>query len=115
MFGDRTDAMLHKAWESVPISWRSVPVFTDHWEAYARFFPADQHTACDKGSGLTSHAEGWNTKWRQRQSSLVRRSCGVHLGIIDDAYERFLILVDQHNRHRAERWYKLTQATQERP
>jgi len=39
----------------------------------------------------------------------------VHLGIIDDAYERFLILVDQHNRHRAERWYKLTQATQERP
>jgi len=112
MFGDRTDAMLEEAWGDVPLAWRTRPVFTDHWDAYKRFFPASQHTACDKGSGLTSHVEAWNTKWRQRQSGLVRESCGVWEGIVTDLYERFIILLDQHNRERAERWYRLNPTTQ---
>ncbi len=54
--GDRTDAMLEAVWEQVPAAYRDTPVYTDHWGAYERFFPAAQHQACDKGSGLTSIA-----------------------------------------------------------
>jgi hypothetical protein len=48
--------------------------------------------------------EAWNTKWRQRQSGLVRRSCGVCERLADDIFERYLILVGQHNQHRAKQW-----------
>ena len=106
MVGDRTDAMLEAAWSDVPADYRDKPVKTDHWEAYKRFFPPHQHEACDKGSGETSHAESWNTKWRQRQSGLVRRSCGVCHRIIDDLYERLLILIEQHNRQCEKNWQK---------
>ena len=109
--GDRSDAMLQAAWSDVPEGYRALPVCTDFWGAYARFFSEAQHRACDKGSGLTSIAEGLNTKWRQRQSGLVRRSCGVYAGISDDLFERFLLLVDSHNRDCAERWRRQT-ATQ---
>ena len=71
-----------------------------------------QHRPCEKGSGLTSLAEGLNTRWRQRQSGLVRRSCGVYVGITDDLYERFLLLVDGHNAACAERWQRRNPATQ---
>ena len=76
-------------------------------DAYRRFFGPAQHTACDKGSGKTSIVEASNTRWRQRHSGLMRRSCGVYEGIIDDLTERFLILADKHNRWRAKRWEKL--------
>ena len=75
--GDRGDEMLRLAWADLPQDYRDKPVKTDHLDAYARFFPPEQHEACDKGSGKTSRVEAWNTKWRQRQSGLVRKSCGV--------------------------------------
>lgn len=102
--GPHSDEMLALAWSDVPPDYRAKPVCTDFWSAYRRFFPAEQHTACDKGSGKTSHVEGWNTKWRQRQSGLVRRSCGVCERIQDDVLERFMILVEQHNREQASKW-----------
>ena len=109
--GDRSDAMLALCWSDVPESYRDKPVRTDHWEAYARFFPSWQHQGCDKGSGETSHAEAWNTKWRQRQSGLVRRSCGVCERMRDDIVERFMILIERHNAECAKRW----QAGQKQP
>ena len=102
--GPRTDEMLALAWTDVPPDYWDKPVKTDHWGAYARFFPSWQHQGCDKGTGQTSRVEAWNTKWRQRQSGMVRRSCGVCYRIADDLYERFLILVEQHNRLCARRW-----------
>ena len=60
----------------------------------------DQH----KGSGLTSIVESLNTKWRQRQSGLARRSCGVHPRIAVDLSERFGLLVEEHNRQSARRY-----------
>jgi IS1 family transposase len=102
--GDRSDTMLEQTWAAVPLDYRDKPVYTDHWSAYARFFAEGKHHACDKGSGLTSIVEGLNTKWRQRQSGLVRRSCGVHPRIKDDLRERFWLLVDSHNKERARRW-----------
>jgi len=102
--GNRSDAMLPVLWTDVPQDYRDKPVATDGWSAYARFFPAHQHQVVEKGSGLTSQVEGHHTKWRQRQSGLVRRSCGVYPGITDDIEERFLILVEQHNTERARRF-----------
>jgi len=66
--------------------------------------PVGQHHPCDKGAGLTSIAEGLNTKWRQRQSGLARRSCRVHLRMGADLSERFGLLVEEHNRQSAWRW-----------
>jgi IS1 family transposase len=104
--GDHTDGLLEAAWSVVPDAYRDKPVCTDQWGAYARFFSEAQHTACDKGSGLTSIVEGLNTKWRQRQSGLVRRSCGVHINITDDIFERFLLMLDSHNQHCEQQWRK---------
>ncbi len=104
VIGDRTDPMLKLVWSDVPEDYRDKPVFTDHLGAYARFFPEAQHHPCDKGTGLTNRVEGLNTKWRQRQSGLVRRSCGTHRGIEEDLFERFLLLVEGHNRECAKRW-----------
>jgi len=124
--GDRTDAITQRVpvlvWSDVPEDYHNKPVRTDHWGAYGRFFasfPAGQHQACDKGSGQTSRVEAWNTKagecahslWRQRQSGLVRRSCGVSQRIADDVLERFLILVAQHNQQCAKRWEMLQKQT----
>lgn len=108
-FEDRSDAALELAWSDVPEDYRDKPVATDFLGAYARFFPASQHRPCDKGSGETSKVESLNCKWRQRQSGLVRRSCGVCWRIVDDLYERFLILVDRHNRQCAKRWERRQQ------
>jgi IS1 family transposase len=106
VFGDRTDAMLPILWADVPADYRDKPVYTDEWGAYARFFPKSQHHSSKKGSGETNHSEGWNTKWRQRQSGLVRESCGVHVGIEDDLVERFLILLEGHNQDCERRWLR---------
>jgi len=81
-----------------------VPVCTDGWGAYQRLLAAELHEACDKGSGKTSVVEALNTKWRQRQSGLVRRSCGVSWRVVDDLTQRFLLLSDQHNRQCLKRW-----------
>ena len=102
--GERTDGTLARAWARVPADYRSRPVYTDHWGAYARPLPAGQHHPCDKGSGLTSIVEGLNTEWRQRQSGLARRSCGVHPRMAADLSERFGLLVEEHNRQSARRY-----------
>jgi len=81
-----------------------VPVCTDGWGAYQRLLAAELHEACDKGSGKTCVVEALNTKWRQRQSGLVRRSCGVSWRVVDDLTQRFLLLSDQHNRQCLKRW-----------
>ena len=104
VIGDRTDPMLGLVWSDVPQEYRDKPVFTDHLGAYARFFPEGQPPPCDNGTGLTNRVEGLNTKWRQRQSGLVRRSGGVHRKIEEDLFERFLLLVEGHNRECAKRW-----------
>jgi IS1 family transposase len=113
VLGNRSDAMLPCLWSDVPIDYRDKPVATDGWSAYSRFFPASQHQVVGKGSGLTSQVEGHHTKWRQRQSGLVRRSCGVYPGITEDIEERFLILLEQHNNDKARRFrrahYRTTQ------
>jgi len=102
--GERNDQTLARAWAQVPADYQSRPVYTDHGGAYARLLPAGQHHPCDKGSGLTSIVESLNTKWRQRQSGLARRSCGVHPKIAADLSERFGLLVDEHNRQSARRY-----------
>ena len=102
--GDRSDETLAQAWAQVPPDYQGQSVYTDHWGAYARLLPQEQHHPCDKGSGLTSVVESLNTKWRQRQSGLVRRSCGVHLKMATDLSERFLLLMDEHNCLSARRW-----------
>ena len=102
--GDRSDETLRWMWTDVPASYVDVPVCTDHLQAYERFFASGKHTACDKGSGKTSIVEAYNTKWRQRQSGLVRRSCGVWQGIETDIAERFMILLEQHNKEKIRQW-----------
>jgi len=101
--GDRSDATLSRAWAQVPPEYRGKPVYTDHRGAYGRLLPEGQHRPCDKGSGLTSIAEGLNTEWRQRQSGLACRPCGVHPRMSADLFERFGLLVDEHNRQSARR------------
>lgn len=103
-FGDRTDVVLERLWAKAPEDYKNQPVCTDHWGAYERFLPAEQHESCDKGTGKTSIVEAMNTKWRQRQSGLVRRSCGVWTGIETDMAERFLILLEAHNSERINKW-----------
>lgn len=101
VLGDRSDVMLERLWqEQMPCAWKHLPVCTDAWGAYGRVLPPALHEVCDKGSGKTSKVAALNTKWRQRQSGLVRRSCGVWEGISDDVGERFLILLDSHNQQR---------------
>lgn len=98
VLSDRSDASLERLMtEEVPPLFWETPSCSDAWGAYRRLLPEDLHTICDKGSGKTSIVEGLNTKWRQRQSGLVRKSCGVSWRIFDDLFERFLILLYQHN------------------
>ena len=106
--GQRDAATLALCWSDVPPDYRDKPVKTDGYATYAGFFEsrgrAGQHTACAKGSGKTSKAEGLNTKWRQRQSGLARRACGTSRRIETDLVERFFLLVEQHNEHCLKQW-----------
>ena len=113
VLGDRSKGTLKRMWEDVPEAYRTVPVCTEHLAAYQQFFPAAQHEHCDKRSGKSRHfaakfdtsiVEAMNTKWRQRQSGLVRRSCGVWKGIETDITDRFMILLERHNQERIAKW-----------
>jgi IS1 family transposase len=98
VLSDRSDASLERLMtEEVPPLFWETSSCSDAWGAYRRLLPEGLHMICDKGSGKTSIVEGLNTKWRQRQSGLVRKSCGVSWRILDDLFERFLILVYRHN------------------
>jgi IS1 family transposase len=111
-FGRRDREALALCWSDVPVDYQDKPVVTDTategrlsgYAAYTGFFAPDQHRGIDKGNqegggeiGQTSIVESLNTKWRQRQSGLVRRSCGVSRRIETDLVERFFLLVEQHN------------------
>jgi hypothetical protein len=91
-------------WQDVPEHYCPLPVKTDGLKTYQSFFGGTDHEVCDKGSGKTSIVEALNTKWRQRQSGLVRRSCGVWIGIEQDIVERFMILLEAHNRECINQW-----------
>lgn len=116
---DRTDAALSRLWEEeLHPAWGDLPIKADGWEAYQRLLPSEQHEVCAKTSGKTSIVEALNCKWRQRQSGLARKSCGVCWRIRDDVVERFLILADDHNRKCLKRWERMgpiCQTTQLRP
>jgi IS1 family transposase len=105
VLSDRGDAAFGKLTsEEIPASYWDLPSCSDAWDAYRKMLSSEVHTICDKGSGKTSIVEALNTKWRQRQSGLVRKSCGVSWRILDDIVERFLILVEQHNQHCIKKW-----------
>ena len=106
-FGQRDRGTLALCWSDVPADYQAKPVVTDGYGAYTSFFAPDQHHPIDKGAGEigeTSLVESLNTKWRQRQSGLVRRSCGVSRRIENDLVERFFLLVEQHNLSRQRQW-----------
>ena len=110
--GDRSDAELAWMWTDVKESYQSVPVCTDGWGAYQRFFAAreQEHAVCPKGSGGTSRSEASNTRWRQRQSGLARKSCGVSRHIALDIAERFMILAEQHNQQSVRKYHQSNQS-----
>jgi insertion element IS1 protein InsB len=85
--GDRSQDTGKLAWQTVPIDYRTCPVYTDHWDAYAQFLPSDQHHPCDKGSGLTAHQERWYNTLRQWLGRYTRRSLSF------SKEDRFLALV----------------------
>ena len=106
-FGRRDRATLSLCWSDVPADYKGKPVVTDGYAAYTGFFAPDQHRGIDKSNGEigeTSVVESLNTKWRQRQCGLARRSCGVSRRIENDLVERFFLLVEQHNLARQKRW-----------
>ena len=113
VISDRTDAALERLIEEeLHPAWREVLVCTDGWGAYQRLLACEQHEVCEKGSGKTSVVEALNTKWRQRQSGLVRRACGVSWRVVDDLTQRFLLLTDSHNRHCLKQWSAAQAASQ---
>jgi IS1 family transposase len=110
-FGSRDRHTLALCWEDVPQDYRNKRVATDALETYRHFFDEVQHRPVEKGSGETSIVESLNTKWRQRQSGLVRRSCGVSQRIETDLIERFFLLVEQHNAHSQRQWERHQKTT----
>ena len=76
VLGERTDQTLARAWAQVPPDYRSRPVYTDHWGAYARLLPAGQHRPCDKGNGLTSIVPA---SWRAYQVASAPVGAGAPL------------------------------------
>jgi len=114
-FGRRDRDTLALCWSDVPADYQNKPIITDGYATYAGFFPPDQHRAIDKGGGeigQTSVVESLNTKWRQRQSGLARRSCGVSRRIETDLVERFFLLVEQHNVGCQRHWECARETTQ---
>ena len=114
-FGQRDRATLSLCWSDVPHDYKHKPVVTDGYPTYQGFFGPGQHRVIDKGAGEigeTSVVESLNTKWRQRQCGLARRSCGVSRRIENDLVERFFLLVEQHNKACQRRWERDQETTQ---
>ena len=103
--GDRSEKTLQKLWFQVPAAYRRKLVYSDFYEAYAKWFSSWQHRPCDKGSGKTSVIEGLNNKWRNRVSGLVRKTvCVQHL---DDLKNRLWLVTARHNLEQIARLEKL--------
>jgi IS1 family transposase len=95
-------------WSDVPPDYQAKPIVTNGYGAYTSFFSLDQRRPIDKGAGEigeTSLVESLNTKWRQRQCALARRSCGVSRRIETD-------LVEQHNLARQRQWERAQKTMQ---
>ena len=72
--GDRSEQTCRKLWEAIPEAYQTAHCYTDFWAAYNKVIPDEQHTACSKDSGQTSHVERWNNTLRQRLARFVRKS-----------------------------------------
>jgi len=108
--GDRSEKTLQKLWLEVPPAYRRKLVYTDFYEAYAKFFRVWQHRPRAKGSGKTSVIEGLNNKWRNRVSGLVRKTvCVQHL---DDLEKRLWLVTARHNLDQITQLEKLVLCTQ---
>jgi IS1 family transposase len=106
-FGQRDRGTLALCWSDVPQDYQDKPVVTDGYPTYTSFFCPEQHRPIDKADGeigQTSVVESLNTKWRQRQCGLARRSSRVSRRIETDLVERFFLLVEQHNLACQRRW-----------
>ena len=93
--GDRSGRTLKALWHRVPPDYRRKLVYTDFYEAYAKYFAPWQHRPCQKGSGKTSLVEGLNNKWRNRVAGLVRKTVCVQS--LDDLLTRLWIVFHAHN------------------
>lgn len=96
--GDRSTQSLIRLWFSLPADYRRKLVYSDFYEAYAKWFAFWQHRPCDKGSGKTSVVEGLNNKWRNRISGLVRKTVCVRY--MDDLQWRLWLVIEAHNQLR---------------
>jgi len=96
--GDRSAQSLIRLWFSLPADYRRKLVYSDFYEAYAKWFAPWQHRPSDKGSGKTSIVEGLNNKWRNRVSGLVRKT--VCLRYMDDLQRRLCLVIESHNQLR---------------
>ena len=103
--GDRSEKALQKLWFEVPPAYRRKLVYSDFYEAYAKWFAPWQHRPCDKGSGKTSLVEGLNNKWRSRVPGLVRKTVCVQS--LPDLENRLWMVIHQHNLLCLERIEKL--------
>ena len=72
--GDRSEVTCRNLWEALPAAYRCAHCYTDFWEAYSLVIPQEQHTACGKGTGETSHVERWHNTLRQRLGRFTRKS-----------------------------------------
>ncbi len=73
--GDHSEESARQLYEQIPDAIKdNAVIYTDFWKAYGEVIPADQHIACEKGSGLTNTIERFNCTLRQRVSRLVRKS-----------------------------------------
>lgn len=107
--GDRSEKTLQTLWFEVPPAYRRKLVYTDFYEAYAKFFRAWQHRPCEKGEGKTSVVEGLNNKWRNRVSGLVRKTVCVRY--LDDLRKRLWLVTAKHNLDRITQLEKLVLCT----
>ena len=96
--GDRSTKSLVHLWFSLPAGDRRKLVYTDFYEAYAKWFAPWQHRSSGKGSGKTSLVEGLNNKWRNRVSGLVRKTVCVRY--IEDWERRLWLVIKGHNQLR---------------
>ena len=87
--GDRGQEGAQGLWDSLPAVYRQCAVcYTDFWKSYQVIFPAAQHHAVGKGTGLTNKIERFNCTLRQRVSRLVRKTLSFskkienHIGAI---------------------------------
>ena len=109
--GDRSTSTksLQCLWFALPADYRRKLVYSDFYEAYAKWFASWQHRPSDKGSGHTSVVEGLNNKWRNRISGLVRKTVCVRY--LEDVERRLWLVIQGHNQFRLQQLAKLALST----